>query len=297
MNAREAGFLLLSSTLGDPERRPLTVAQLRTLAQRVARMDKPIGGRDLEAEDLVKLGYDRPGAQRIVTLLSQTDVLSWYVSKGKKQGCYPVTRVSEGYPHRLRQKLGLDAPGCLWAKGDVQMLEGKCISLVGSRELASENLDFARETGLQAARQGYTLVSGNARGADRTAQDACLAHGGRVICVVADALETHRIRENVLYLSEEGFDLPFSAARALSRNRVIHSLSPVTVVAQCTCGKGGTWSGTVRNLQKDFSQVYCFGDNSDAFRELCQRGAMPITKEDLQDLDSLQVNILPLTDQ
>ena len=38
MNAREEGFLLLSSTLGNPERKILTTAQLRTLATRVAAM-------------------------------------------------------------------------------------------------------------------------------------------------------------------------------------------------------------------------------------------------------------------
>lgn len=278
-------------------RRPLTVAQLRNLARRVAQGERSEQDRELVAEDLVALGYDRSGAQRIVTLLSQTEQLSWYVTKGKRKGCYPVTRVSQGYPRRLRQKLGLDAPGCLWAKGDIRLLEETSVSLVGSRELERENENFAKELGKQAALQGYVLVSGNARGADRTAQDACLAHGGKVICVVADELGEQPEKENVLFLSEEGFDLPFSAPRALSRNRIIHSLSERTFVAQCTYGRGGTWNGTAHNLQKMFSQVFCFRDGSDAVRELCQRGAEQIFTEDLQNIQALPMHIKSLIDQ
>ena len=87
------------------------------------------------------------------------------------------------------------------------------VALVGSRELREENWKFAAEVGRQAALQGYVLVSGNARGADRTAQEACLAAGGKVICVVADDLWKQPLRENILYLSEDDFEEGFSAQR------------------------------------------------------------------------------------
>ena len=56
MNPREKGFLLLTSHLGNPDRRVLTTAQLRTLADRVRMMPKPESDRDLEETDLVSLG-------------------------------------------------------------------------------------------------------------------------------------------------------------------------------------------------------------------------------------------------
>ena len=45
MNNKERGFLLLTGHLGNPERKPLTVAQFRNLANRVAQMDRrlPLG--------------------------------------------------------------------------------------------------------------------------------------------------------------------------------------------------------------------------------------------------------------
>ena len=162
------------------------------------------------------------------------------------------------------------------------------VALVGSREPEWLGDAFAREAGRQAALQGYVLVSGNARGADRAAQESCLEHGGRVISVVADALQDHTLNENILYLSEDGFDSPFSAQRALSRNRVIHCLPRLTLVAQCRMGKGGTWDGTTKNLQKGWSPVFCLDDGTEAMRELEQRGAVPINGIDLEDLNSLQ---------
>ena len=101
----------------------------------------------------------------------------------------------------------------------------------------------------RAAEEGLTLVSGNARGADRTAQEACLAAGGRVISIVADELSKQARRRNLLYLSEDDFDGAFSTQRALSRNRCIHALGRMVFVAQSDFGHGGTWDGTVKNLR------------------------------------------------
>lgn len=287
MNIKEQGFLLLTSTLGDPERKPLTVAQFRTLAKRVAQMERPSEQRELTASDLLALGYDLAAAERILRLLSQGEQLDWYLAKAKKMDCYPISRIGEDYPVALRSRLGLDAPGCLWAKGDVSILKEPAVALVGSRDLREENCAFAREAGRQAALQGITLISGNARGADREAQQAALEQGGKVISVVADALQKHPLQRNVLYLSQDGFDLDFSPLRALSRNRVIHSLGSLTLVAQCGNKKGGTWSGTADNLRHGFSPVFCFADRTPATEELVQMGAVAVTTDRLSSLSLL----------
>lgn len=286
MTPREQGFLLLTSWLGDPARKPLTVAQFRTLTDRVRGMAAPNEERQMRPDDLMALGYSEAEAGRILHLLSDKELLEYYLHKGRKAGCVPLTRVSAGYPLRLRRALGPDAPGCLWAKGDAALLDTPCVALVGSRDLLPANREFAREAGRQAARQGYTLVSGNARGADAAAQQACLEAGGRVISVVADRLESHREKENVLYLSEEGYDMAFSSQRALSRNRVIHAMGGKTLVAQSGLS-GGTWDGTGRNLRQRFSSVFCFDDGSAAIKELEQMGAVLIGMEKLQDIEGL----------
>lgn len=291
MNARERGFLLLTSQLGDPERKPLTVAQFRTLAMRVMQMERPTVSRDLTEADLVALGYDRTMAFRIVQLLIDEGGLDRYLNRGRLQDCVPISRVSRAYPRGVRKRLGLDAPGCLWAKGDVSLLSTPMIALVGSRELHTSNSAFAETVGREAARQGITLVSGNARGADRVAQQACLDSGGRVISVVSDELQKYPLTRNVLYLSEDSFDAPFSVIRALSRNRVIHALGYLTFIAQSEVGVGGTWDGTAKNLRKGWSPVFCFDDGSAAALELEQLGATLVDTAQLSDFTALQANI------
>jgi len=283
----ERGFLLLTSHLGNPSRPVLTVAQFRTLADRVRSAGVPGEDRELRASDLRALGYGKELAERITDLLSEDAHLHYYLSKGAALGCVPITRVSPQYPLILRKRLGTDSPGTLWAKGDLSLLNTPAVSLVGSRELNRENEAFAQALGRQAARQGLTLVSGNARGADRTAQEACLASGGKVISIVADELWKHQPRENILYLSEEDYDSSFTARRALSRNRCIHTLGRMVFVAQSGLHKGGTWDGTVKNLQHGWSLVACFRDGSEASRELEQMGAYLIGTEDLEDFDCL----------
>jgi predicted Rossmann fold nucleotide-binding protein DprA/Smf involved in DNA uptake len=281
--------------LGDPQRRVLTVPQLRTLAKRARLLEK--ADRELTEDDLISVGYDRTMAARMIELLESTEQLNWYVKKGERVACVPVTRVSPMYPETLKQRLGWDCPGCLWAKGDLSLLAKPAVALVGSRDLRPENRRFAVEAGRQAARQGFVLVSGNARGADKAAQDACLAAGGQVISVVADSLESHPLQPNVLYLSEDGFDLPFSPQRALSRNRVIHALGTRTLVAQCDLGKGGTWDGTVKNLRRGDSPVFCFCDGSQAMTELADLGARLIPEKALENLDALLPDELNFMDR
>ena len=287
MNSREKGFALLTCYLGDPRRKILTVAQFRVLAQRVRQGTPNRSAGELEERDLLALGYDGETAHRIVELLSQEQQLMWYVQKGREVGCRPITRISEQYPQALRKRLGLDAPACLWAKGDLSLLGQPAVALVGSRELRILNQAFAQEAGEQIARQGYVLISGNARGADKAAQDSCLAHGGRVISVVADRLDAHPEQPGVLYLSEDGFDLGFSAQRALSRNRCIHALGISAIAAQCSLQTGGTWDGSVKNLRFGWTPLYIFDDGSESARLLCDMGATMIGFEDLKDLWNL----------
>lgn len=283
MNSREKGFLLLSSHLGNPDRKIMSAHQLRVLADRMRQMKEPEQDRDLELSDLIAMGYRRDTAGQILSLLNEDALLEHYLRRGRQAGCIPVTRVSESYPLILRKRLGPDSPGCLWAKGDLSVLNTPAISLVGSRDLLEPNRKFAAEVGRQAAMQGLTLVSGNARGADKTAQNSCLEAGGRVISVVADSLNEHKTMPNMLYLSENSFDEAFSSQRAISRNRVIHALGRMVFVAQCGLGKGGTWDGTVKNLRFGWSPVACFRDGCEATKQLEQMGAYLVDSKDLAD--------------
>ena len=84
MTGADRGFLLLTGHLGDPDRKPLTVAQFRELTRKARHMEKPLLDRELSEADLINLGCSREAASRILCLLSQADQLDWYLELAQK---------------------------------------------------------------------------------------------------------------------------------------------------------------------------------------------------------------------
>ena len=284
MTAREQGFLLLTSSLGDTDRKPLSVSQFRTLILRSKKLPQLRNATTVTMEDMAAMGYDTKMAQRVVNLFGQRELLAEYIRYARRHGCYPIPMTHPDYPATVIGSLGFQSPGVFWAKGDASLLHKRAVALVGSRELNFQNREFARQVGIMAAQKGYVLISGNAKGADSAAQEACLDHGGEVISIVADALTEQVARKGVLYLSEDSCDLHFTPGRALSRNRFIHCMAEATFVAQSNFRKGGTWDGTIKNLRNGWSPVYCFNDGSPAAAELHTMGARLIATDEIQNI-------------
>ncbi len=295
MTGAELGYLLLGSHLGDPGRRPLTPTQLIRLRQRVQSHLRPghpgqDDGSQVDEALLRKLGYSSGDSAHILSLLGQVEQAIAYLETAERHGLHCITRCSENYPAALTAADKYAPPAVLWARGDLRLLNTPAVSLVGSREARPENLSFAQTVGAQAARQGFTLVSGGARGVDSAGQFACRNEGGSVICVVPDVLTDHFVYgPGVLFLSEDSYDLHFTHQRALSRNSIIHILGSVVFVAQCDT-QGGTWSGTTNNLKHGWRPVYCYQDNSPAMDALIGMGAMPVGEKALANISSLQVD-------
>ena len=263
----------------------LSLAQARELSRRAraAGIGEEDPLRDVTVKDVRRLGYSEYEAWHIVSLLGRERQLDGYLLAAEKADVAVITRLDARFPQRLREQLGARCPAALFCRGDLRLLQRPCISVVGSRHLASPGAQFAAQAGRLAAREGFTLCSGDAMGADRTAQEACLRGGGSVLIFPATELVYCPARENVLYAAEGGFELGFSAQRALGRNRFIHAMGEKTLVAQTGFGKGGTWSGSLDNLQHEYSPLFVFDDKSEGARALCARGATPV-----QALTSLQ---------
>ena len=263
----------------------LSLAQARELSRRAraAGIGEEDPFRDVTVKDVRRLGYSEYEAGHIVSLLSRERQLDGYLLAAEKADVAVITRLDAQFPQRLREQLGARCPAALFCRGDLRLLQRPCISVVGSRHLASPGAQFAAQAGRLAAREGFTLCSGDAMGADRTAQEACLRGGGSVLIFPVTELVYCPIRKNTLYVAEGGFELGFSAQRALGRNRFIHAMGEKTLVAQTSFGKGGTWNGSLDNLQHEYSPLFVFDDGSEGARALCARGATPV-----QALTSLQ---------
>ncbi len=282
---------LLCCALGE-DVAPLTALQAGQLLRRM--QDAGVTGlpRTVGAAELAALGFSAEFSARAAALLSRPDALRRYTARNA-----PLTVLAAdepGFPARLL-RLGAQCPPVLFCRGDAALLQTRCIALVGSRNASPGALRFARRIGALCAAEGLTLVSGNAAGADRAAQDACLQGGGSVVSFVPDALCRHAQAERRLFVSEHGADVPFSAARALSRNRLIHALGAAAVVAACTPERGGSWSGARENLRRGLSRLCVPDDDSPGSLALLALGATPIP-ENVRSIGKYAVTELSIFD-
>ncbi len=290
MRRTEEGLLMLTCALGQNVQ-PLTTAELQYMEKLILRLPRPEKDFEISTAFFCSLGYSAKQAERFVALLERDECLRSYLSRPDIR---VISRLSGDYPERL-QRLRAYMPTALFCKGDVSLFSTRCIALVGSRVLPARNRAFAERIGTIAAYEGFTLVSGGAVGADTAAQNACLKNGGKVICFVPDELSRYREHPNILYCSDEGWDLPFTAARALRRNHYIHALGEKTFVAACPRPKGGTWSGTSYNLNHRLSEVYALDDNTEGTRLLTAMGAVAIS-EDISSIEDLLPRELSIFD-
>ena len=287
MNVLEEGVLLLCCRLGDKNIKPLTLPRFKELGLRV--LGSLVGGNhltELKTSHLCSMGYSAAEAEHIIDLLDRQSQLEQYLSDGEALGIKAITRVSDAYPVQIIKKQAISRPPALFCMGDTELLKKPGVAVVGSRDLREENEQFAKTAGRLTAEEGFVLISGGAKGADTAAQEACLDAGGSCIIFVPDRLDAYTPKDNVLYISEEGYDIPFSVARALHRNSLIHIMGEKTLAAQCTFKKGGTWQGCTENLKRGWSDLFVFDDGSEAMRALMDLGATGISC--LQSLDDLK---------
>ena len=279
MTAAEEGVLLLCCRLGDPNCKPLTMPQFHELGQRVFPAlsgEDPL--RQLCPKDLIGLGYAPDRADEILRLLGRDEQLVEYLRNAEEQNIYPITRLSADYPIRLRRALNYHTPAVLFCRGDRSLLKRASVAVVGSRRLYPANTAFAQSMGRYLANKKLILVSGGAAGADLAAQNACISSGGNALIFVADRLCDHSETTHTLFVSADGYDIPFANYRALDRNKLIHASAEKAVAVQCTYGTGGTWQGCTENLKHGWSELFVYEDHSRGTQELISQGATPITQ-------------------
>lgn len=185
--------------------------------------------------------------------------------------------------------LGLHAPLFLFAKGNSGLAGKRITAVAGSRRILKETACAAEKTGEMIAKEGRTLASGGAQGADYAAQCGALQAGGGVIIVpalpvsqlmknaaLAKALEAGKL----MFLCDALPDEPFSAAKALGRNHTIYALGGEALIVAAREGVGGSWRGAADCLRGGWRPVYVWdGVNADTAgnRALEQLGAKRYT--------------------
>ena len=176
------------------------------------------------------------------------------------QGFKIITINSEEYSTVLKQNLKTkQAPPILYVKGNIKLLNEPSVAIVGSRKAADISLNFTKNIAKKCAEKFQVVVSGFAKGVDKTALDATLEDNGHSIIVLPQGIMTFAsgfkkyyqkiIQGDVLVLSTFHPKTPWSIAFAMQRNIYIYGLAENIYVADAD-SKGGTWAGVADGLKK-----------------------------------------------
>jgi predicted Rossmann fold nucleotide-binding protein DprA/Smf involved in DNA uptake len=197
-------------------------------------------------------------ADRVHSLLGRGTTLGLALEKWQRAGIWAITRSDPDYPKRLLRRLGADCPAVLFGSGEKKRLQTPGIAVVGSRDANSEDLAFTENMGRRIASQGYSVVSGGARGVDQCAMLGALNDGGTALGVMADGLlkasTSAKFRSKIMsgdlvLVTPFNPEAGFNVGNAMARNRYIYCLADAAVVISSTTGKGGTWNGAMEDLK------------------------------------------------
>jgi predicted Rossmann fold nucleotide-binding protein DprA/Smf involved in DNA uptake len=231
---------------------------------------------------------------RINRLLGRGSALALAIEKWLRSGLWILTRSDPLYPARLKQRLKLTAPAVLFGCGNVGLLDGRAVAVVGSRNASEADLSYAKWIGEQTAKAGAAVVSGAARGVDEAAMLGALDTEGTAVGVLADSLlrassslkyRKHLLADNLALLSPFYPEAGFSAGNAMARNKYIYCLADAAIVVHAGTS-GGTWNGALENLQKRWAPTWVkrTGDETAGNAAIQKRGASWLS-EDASEVD------------
>ena len=156
-----------------------------------------------------------------------------------------------GYPHVLAEDH--EAPAVLFGVGDLEVLDGPRVAIVGSRRCTRYGRDVAFDLGRDLAEAGVRVVSGLALGIDGAAHLGALAAGGGAappVAVVGSGLDVvypraharlwAQVAEAGAVLSEAPLGARPERWRFPARNRILAALADVVVVVESRI-KGGSF--------------------------------------------------------
>lgn len=229
--------------------------------------------------------------ERIQPLLERGFQTGLLMEKWQRAGLWVITRASSMYPQRLIDLLGDQAPPLFHGVGDRKKLDTKALAVVGSRNAVEEDMHFARQLGHAAASQGWSIVSGGARGIDEASMRGAIEASGTVIGVVADSLlktsTSHKYRDaiqrsDIVLLSPFHPEAGFRGANAMARNKYVYCLSRAAVVVCSDTGKGGTWAGATEDLKKKWVPLWVKhqAKSKSGNSALIGHGALPLRDAD-----------------
>ena len=157
-----------------------------------------------------------------------------------------VFRHSPEYPRLL---LEIDSPPlCLYCKGNIQLLNTRCVSIVGTRRPTEYGMVVTKQYTKELVNRDITIVSGLAQGIDTIAHTEALANQGNTIAVIAGGFNhiyprsnsalARKLYESNLVICENrpscqphGYLFPI-------RNRIVAGLCEAVLIPEASLNSG-----------------------------------------------------------
>ncbi len=96
---------------------------------------------------------------------------------------YEIIKINDKhYPQRLKQIK--DPPDLIYGVGDISLLNTPSIAIIGSRDCTDYGVKICEVFSKELTNEGFTIVSGLARGIDGIAQKTCIDANGKTIAVL-----------------------------------------------------------------------------------------------------------------
>jgi DNA processing protein len=171
------------------------------------------------------------------------------VAATRRAGARYIFHDSQDYPPLLAALES--APPVLMAKGDAGLAARPCVAMVGARNASAGAIKLAREIAAELAGEGFTVVSGLARGIDGAAHRGALGGAlpaGATIGVIASGIDIAyppeheslqaEIAERGLLVAEQPPGTEPRGSHFPSRNRIIAGLAAGTLVVEAAPKSG-----------------------------------------------------------
>jgi DNA processing protein len=108
--------------------------------------------------------------------------------KLEKAGASFILRGDDEYPERLTDSMRDHAPVSLFYKGNLELLNAKCVVVAGSRRVNARAAAVAMNAAKTLARRGFTVLTGGTTSSDKAAAEGALGAGGGCALFLAEGI-------------------------------------------------------------------------------------------------------------
>ena len=182
-------------------------------------------------------------------------------------GAVAVTYADDDFPADLRELE--QPPMVLYCKGDLTLLAGRNIAVVGTRSITRYGRDVTQNMVADLATNGFCIVSGLARGVDTVAHRTALSYERLTIGVLPCGLdkvypaENKELYEQIaacgLLVTEYPLGTTVQQYTFVERNRIIAALSMGVLVTEA--GEKSGANITVNHALEQGKDVFCVPGN------------------------------------